>query len=134
MDEPRKIGDSDRRFLTFRTGGQLYALAAAAGSEVVRLPPIARVPHAPRSLMGLANLRGDVLPVASVRGLLGRDETNATHASRLIVLNGTSAIALAVDEVSSLVRVASEKVKTAETDVAAARGEHLPRLFQSQCL
>ena len=43
-------------------------------SEVARMPPLARVPQAPRSLMGLANLRGSVLPVASVRALLGRED------------------------------------------------------------
>jgi purine-binding chemotaxis protein CheW len=100
-------------------------------SEVARLPPIARVPQAPSSLMGLANLRGAVLPVASVRALLGRADVAATHASRLIVLEGTSPVALAVDEVSSLVRIAPEKVKTAEADIASEGGEHLRGVFDS---
>src|SRR6201999_3956501 len=109
--------EDDERFLTFKSAGRLYALPAMSVSEVVRLPPIARVPQAPRSLMGVANLRGSVLPVASVRALLGRDEAASSHASRLIVLDGASAVALAVHEVSSLVRVAGEKVRTAEADV-----------------
>jgi purine-binding chemotaxis protein CheW len=132
MDEFGKAaGESDPRFLTFKTAGRLYALPATSVSEVVRLPPIARVPQAPKSLMGLANLRGSVLPVASVSALLGRDEAIATHASRLIVLEGTSAVALAVDEVSSLVRISAEKIRTAETDVAAEAGEHLRGAFES---
>ena len=101
-------------------------------SEVVRMPPLARVPQAPRSLMGLANLRGSVLPVASVRALLGRQEAATTPASRLIVLDGASPVALAVDEVSNLVRVAPEKVKTAEADVASESGEHLQRRVRNQ--
>ena len=63
---------TDERFLTFKSEGHLYALPAASVSEVARMPPLARVPQAPPSLMGLANLRGSVLPVASVRALLGR--------------------------------------------------------------
>jgi len=132
MDDVSKPGeDHDQRFLTFKSDGRLYAVPAASVTEVVRLPPIARVPQAPRSLMGLANLRGSVLPVASVRALLGRDEAIATHASRLIVLDGSSAVALAVDEVSSLVRVAGEKVRTAEADVASETGERLHGVFES---
>ncbi len=132
MDEFTRAGEEvDQRFLTFKTGGRFYALPAVLVSEVMRLPPIARVPQAPRSLIGLANLRGSVLPVASVRALLGRDEAAATRSSRLIVLNGTSAVALAVDEVSSLVRVSAEKVKTAQTDVAAEAGEYLCGVFES---
>jgi len=124
--------DHDERFLTFRSDGRLYAVPAASVSEVVRLPPIARVPHAPRRLMGLANLRGSVVPVASVRALLGRDEALATHASRLIVLDGSSRVALAVDEVSRLIRVAQEQVKTAEADMASEAGERLRGVFESK--
>ncbi|MBR1150461.1 chemotaxis protein CheW [Bradyrhizobium sp. JYMT SZCCT0428] len=122
---------TDERFLTFRSEGHFYALPAETVSEVARLPPIARVPQAPPSLMGLANLRGAVLPVASVRALLGRADVAATHASRLIVLEGASPVALVVDEVSSLVRIAPEKVKTAEADIASEGGEHLRGVFDS---
>ena len=120
----------DQRFLTFKSEGRFYALPAASVSEVVRMPPLARVPQAPRSLMGLANLRGSVLPVASVRALLGRQEVATTHASRLIVLDGASPVALAVDEVSNLVRVAPGKVKTTEADIASEAGEHLSGVFE----
>lgn len=122
---------ADERFLTFKSEGRLYALPASSVSEVTRIPPLARVPQAPRSLLGLANLRGSVLPVASVRALLGREDAGTTHASRLIVLEGSSPVALAVDEVTSLVRIASEKVKTAEADVASETGEHLRGAFDS---
>jgi purine-binding chemotaxis protein CheW len=122
---------ADERFLTFKSEGRFYALPAASVLEVTRMPPLARVPQAPRSLLGLANLRGSVLPVASVRALLGREDVALTHASRLIVLEGASPVALAVDEVASLVRVAHEKVRTAEADVASETGEHLRGAFDS---
>ena len=132
MAEVSKAGaDGDERFLTFRSDGRLYAVPAVSVSEVVRMPPIARVPQAPRSLMGLANLRGSVVPVAGVRALLGRDESASTHASRLIVLDGASAVALAVDEVSSLVRVAHASVRTAEAEIASEAGERLGGVFES---
>src|SRR5580693_8381250 len=122
---------ADERFLTFKSEGRFYALPAASVSEVTRIPPLARVPQAPRSLLGLANLRGSVVPVASVRALLGREDAATTHASRLIVLEGASTIALAVDEVTSLVRVAPEKVRTAEAKIASETGEHLQGAFDS---
>src|SRR5580700_531864 len=88
------------RFLTFRSEGRLYALPAGLVAEVIRMPAIARVPQGPRCLMGLANLRGSVLPVASVRAILGQAQTASTPTSRLIVLDGASPVALAVDEVA----------------------------------
>src|SRR5258708_24557807 len=83
------------RFLTFRVGGELYALPAQQVAEIIRLPAVARVPQAPRRLLGLANLRGNVLPVASLHGLLGgAATTDAT--TRAIVLDGAAPVALAV--------------------------------------
>jgi purine-binding chemotaxis protein CheW len=130
-DIARPADTSDDRFLTFKSEGRFYALPAASVSEVARMPTLARVPHAPHSLLGLANLRGSVLPVASVRALLGREHVAATDASRLIVLNGASPVALAVDEVTSLVRVAPDKVRTREADIGAEAGEHLRGAFDS---
>jgi len=121
---------TDQRFLTFKSDGRFYALPAASVAEVVRVPPLARVPQAPRSLMGLINLRGSVVPVASVRALLGRESATTTPTSRLIVLDGASTVALAVDEVTSLVRIAPDKVKTAEADVASESGEYLQGVFE----
>ena len=45
----------------------VYALPAEEVAEIIRMPAVARVPQAPKGLLGLANLRGAVLPVASLQ-------------------------------------------------------------------
>lgn len=122
---------SDQRFLTFRSESRLYALAAEKVSEVIRPTALARVPQAPQSLLGLANLRGAVMPVASVRGLLGLDEIATTPASRLIVLDGATPVALAVDEVAALVTVPASQVRAEEAELSSAAGEQLQGVFQA---
>lgn len=117
-----------QRFLTFRSSGQLYALPAQQISEVIRLPSVARVPHAPRGLLGLANLRGSVLPVASLRGLLGVDEA-AEAGSRAIVLDGAAPVVLAVDGVETLVTVDADRIETRQSELAARPGERLAGTF-----
>ena len=77
------------RFLTFRINQRLYALPASEIAEVIRIPPIARIPQSPKGLLGVANLRGSVLPVASLRGLLGHQESEEQRTERAIVLAGT---------------------------------------------
>ena len=62
----------ERRFLTFRLDQRLYALRAEDVAEVIAIPTIARVPQGPAALLGVGNLRGSVLPIVSLRGLLGR--------------------------------------------------------------
>src|ERR1700761_53170 len=95
----RDEGAARRQFLTFRLEGRRYAVAVADVEEVIRLPAIARVPQSPLGLLGLANLRGAVLPVASGRGLLGQPQGSATERSRAIVLEGQAPVALAVDSI-----------------------------------
>ncbi|MFK4530435.1 purine-binding chemotaxis protein CheW [Bradyrhizobium japonicum] len=121
----------DQRYLTFRSEERLYALPAGQVAEVIRITPLARVPQAPKSLLGLANLRGVVMPVASVRALLGRDETASTSTSRLIVLDGAAPVAVAVDEVTALVTVAESEIRREDADLATLAGEELRGVFQS---
>jgi purine-binding chemotaxis protein CheW len=120
------------RFLTLRTNGQLYALGAAEVAEVIRLPAVARVPQAPKGLLGLANLRGTVLPVASLRGLLGvadAAETEAHGTARAIVLDGAAPVALVVDAIEALVSVEPDRIETRQAELAAKPGERLKGAF-----
>src|ERR1700760_687890 len=112
-----------QRFLTFRSEGRLYALPAGLIGEVIRMPAIARVPQGPKCLLGLANLRGSVLPVASVRAILGRSEMASTPSSRLIVLDGAAPVALAVDEVAALVNIEQSRISSADAELASETGE-----------
>ena len=116
------------RFLTFRVGGELYALPANQVAEVIRLPAVARVPQAPKGLLGLANLRGSVLPVASVRGLVGAEES-AEATTRAIVLDGAAPVALAVDIVEALVAGETEQIETRQAELATRPGERLKGAF-----
>jgi purine-binding chemotaxis protein CheW len=122
----------DERYLTFRSEEGLYALPARQVSEVIRMRPIARVPQAPKSLLGLANLRGTVIPVAGMRALLGRGEIASTATSRLIVLDGVTPVALAVDEVAALVEVAQSDISHDDAELSAMTGEQLRGIFQAR--
>lgn len=75
-------------------------MAAALVREVVPLPRLARVPHAPGALMGVANIRGAVVPVLSVASLLGRWEAPV---QRVIVAEMDGPVGLAVTSVAQMV-------------------------------
>jgi purine-binding chemotaxis protein CheW len=103
MDELSETGTLER-FLTFRANGQLYALPASQVAEIIPVPPVAKLPQSPKALLGMANLRGSVIAVASLRALLGLDiESGGAARNRAIVLDGTSPVAVTVDAVESLV-------------------------------
>jgi purine-binding chemotaxis protein CheW len=120
-----------RRFLTFRWETSLYALPVEEVAEVVRTPHYARVPHSPRGLLGIANLRGSVLPVASLGGLLGLGTGEIGQGSRVIVLSGSVPAAFVVDSVDALVSIDRERVEITQAMIAAEPGERLRGAFHT---
>lgn len=94
------MAGSAGQVLTFEAGGRFLAIAADEVAEVIAAPRITRVPQAPASVRGIANLRGRVVPILSVEALLGGSPGPAP--SRVIVLNGAEPVGLAVDGIRAL--------------------------------
>lgn len=76
-----------RQFVTFHVERETYAVPLAEVQEIIRLPAMVDVPLAPPALAGLANLRGSVLPVASLRRLFSLPDRTHDDATRVVVIN-----------------------------------------------
>ena len=88
--------------LIVRIGGESLALPPGTVRQVLRPRPLTRLPHAPPSLLGLANHQGTVLPVVSLSRLLQRPEQPVGPDTRLVVLDRDVPVALQVDAVLGL--------------------------------
>jgi purine-binding chemotaxis protein CheW len=88
-------------FLTVQVGDERFALPASDVAEVIRPPAMTRVPLGPPSLLGVANLRGAVMPVVSLHRLLG-NEVGASSNARVVVINRGTPVGLMIDRVTSL--------------------------------
>jgi len=91
---------ADQRLLAFQLGGRSFALPAELVREVARLPRISHVPNAPKALLGLANVRGAVVPVLSLSALM---HGKAVTAARVIVVDVGEPVGLAVDAVAEVI-------------------------------
>jgi purine-binding chemotaxis protein CheW len=127
--KPAVQTSSSNRFLTFRVEAQLYALRSEDVSEVIRVPSLARVPQGPAALLGIANLRGSVLPIAGLRELLGKRSAPELPTARAIVLDVGAPVGLVVDSVATLETVIAEQIETRQAEVGAAGGEKLVGVF-----
>jgi purine-binding chemotaxis protein CheW len=118
------------RFLTFWLDEQLYALRAEDVSELIRVPELARVPQGPPALLGIANLRGSVLPIAGLREILGA-KTKAARlpTERAIVLDVGAPVAVVVDSVANLETVSAAQLETNQKELSAAGAEKLLGAF-----
>ena len=93
------------------------------------MPALARIPQAPAALLGVANLRGSVLPVSSLRVLLGKPQADDLPNARAIVLDIGAPIAIVVDAVEGLETVESDQIETRKKELSAEGGEKLTGAF-----
>jgi purine-binding chemotaxis protein CheW len=94
-----------QQFVTFIAGDEVFAADMAPVKEIIRVPDVVRVPLAPPALEGLANLRGKVLPIISLRRLFGFEELPHDDSTRALVVDVGQPLGFVVDRVSSVVGV-----------------------------
>ena len=86
------------RACLFSLGGQLFAIDVTQVREVAIFEDWTTVPLAPPHLVGVANLRGDVVPIADARAVLGLPARRGTRKlSTLIVEAEGFEVALVID-------------------------------------
>ena len=97
--------------VAFRMGGETFLVAREETREVLGYPAaVTRIPGAKSWVKGLANVRGQLLPMLDLRQFLGSGATNAGRNTRVIVVNHRDIPAgLMVDEVLGFRRFAEDE-------------------------
>ena len=90
--------------LIFMSAGESWALPASDVVEIIRPPAMTRVPHSAADLLGVANVRGVVLPIVSFNSLLGNDAAPTSRSTRVIVVKNRTLVGLLVDAVTTLTK------------------------------
>jgi purine-binding chemotaxis protein CheW len=106
--------DGERQFITFHVGSEQLAFRIDETAEIMRVPSLVHMPLGPASILGLANLRGTVLPVVSLRRLLGLDDTAYDDTTRIIVMSGAASVGFAVDRIDGLSTVPVNAIERGE--------------------
>nr|WP_315392722.1 chemotaxis protein CheW [uncultured Duganella sp.] len=110
-DEGDGAASTMRQFVTFVAGDEVFAVDMAPVQEIIRLPEVVRVPLAPATLDGLANLRGKVLPIISLRRLFGFAERAPDDSTRAVVIDVGQPLGFVVDRVASVVGVEADQIE-----------------------
>ena len=86
MDELRTVGASDTtQYIVVRLGEEQYGIDIKYIDNIVRMQHITRVPKVPEYLKGVINLRGEVIPVMSIRLKMFLPADEITRATRIII-------------------------------------------------
>ncbi len=105
--------DNDREWVgvAFRVSSENFLVAREETREVLGFPSVVtRVPGAKPWIRGLANVRGQLLPIVDLRAFLGGGVTSISRTSRVLVANHREVPAgLLVDEVQGFRRFADNE-------------------------
>jgi purine-binding chemotaxis protein CheW len=103
---------SEEQLVTFSLGSEEFGVDIMCVQEIIRIPPITRVPKAPDYVEGVINLRGNVIPVANLRTRFGMSRSDETELSRIIVLQVQSKVfGIRVDAVTEVLHLDSEGIE-----------------------
>jgi len=110
-----EFGNADnRQCVTFRLDEEIYGINVMLVQEVLRITDIAPVPGAPNYVIGIINLRGNVVTVIDTRMRFGLPPKEMDDATRIVIIEAENqTVGIVVDSVSEVVDVDSREIETA---------------------
>ncbi len=119
MSEQRNIAeniteDEVLQWVTFQLENETYGINVMQVQEVLRYTEIAPVPGAPDYVLGIINLRGNVVTVIDTRSRFGLPSSEITENSRIVIIEAEAqVIGILVDSVAEVVYLRSSEIDTA---------------------
>lgn len=99
------------QLVTFNVASEIFAIDISHVQEIIKKTKVTPVPLAPKYVYGLINIRGNIIPVISIREKLGLNPTDDTEDTRVVVLNYNSRkVGFIVDSMNQVIRVTSDKI------------------------
>lgn len=118
--------------ITFPLGKERFALETAFVREVYRAGDITPLPGSPPFVVGLTNLRGQVLAVMDLRRFFGMAETQAGKHQQIVVLGRERVeFGIQVDDVYEVANLRLEEIFEPPGSVAGAARDYLRGVTQS---
>jgi purine-binding chemotaxis protein CheW len=132
---PRTPADEGVRICLFSISGDGYAVTVDTVVEIIIPQKIFPVPTAPPHVLGVINLRGNIVPVVDIRPVLSLPPSDGINQIAVIRQNQIM-IGIAVDSVSEVIEVPQASVLPLPAEVAAqesgakSRSRYLRALIQ----
>jgi len=106
--------DEVLQWVTFKLDSETYGINVMQVQEVLRYTEIAPVPGAPLYVLGIINLRGNVVTVIDTRSRFGLESSEVTDNTRIVIIESEKqVIGILVDSVAEVVYL-----KASEIDIA----------------
>ncbi|SEF50603.1 purine-binding chemotaxis protein CheW [Butyrivibrio sp. Su6] len=105
--------ENESKYIIFKINKEVYAIDVKSVNNIIQMPKITQVPSSPKYYRGVINLRGEIIPVMSLRRRMNYDDDCFTSNSRIIILNigEDNLLGIVVDEVNEVLDISSKDIE-----------------------
>jgi purine-binding chemotaxis protein CheW len=116
-----------KQYIVVTLGGEHYGIDISFVDNIVRMSSITRVPKAPVHYKGVINLRGEVVPVMSIRVKMGLSDDVITNSSRIIILklDDLGYVGIIVDSVDEVVTLGESDIDRNVSNMKETKGNFI---------
>ena len=117
MDNTKKFADA-AQYIVISMGEEQFGIDIRYIDNIVKMQHITRVPNVASYIKGVINLRGEVLPVMSLRLKMGLEADVTTKNTRIIILRleQYGMIGIIVDEVKEVLTLEEDCIEKVVND------------------
>jgi len=103
-------------YLTFKLGGELFSISVFKVIEIIEYPSVTKVPNSPPYLLGVINLRGNVIPLVDTRHKFAMETTLNNENTSVIIMeldidDETMLVGGVVDQVLDVIDLQKDQIK-----------------------
>ena len=111
----------DKQYVICNINQALYGIDISQVNNIIQMPKITKVPTAPNCFKGIINLRGEIVPIMSLRRRMNLGDDNLTKDSRIVILNinEDDMLGVVVDGVREVLSLPSASIEP-PTDLLAS--------------
>lgn len=106
----------DNQYLTFLLGGEMFSIGILNIKEIIEYGQLTEVPMMPSFVRGVINLRGRVVPVIDLSVRFGRETTDITKRTCIVIIEIANEaerqdIGVVVDAVSEVLEIPRSEIE-----------------------
>jgi purine-binding chemotaxis protein CheW len=120
----------ENQFLTFISGSETFAVDIHSVKEIKEYSHITTIPLMPNSVLGVINLRGNVVPIIDLQVRIGKEKSKITKRTCIIIveLNYSDEkmdVGLMVDAVSEVIDIPITEIEKAPSFGSKIRNDFI---------
>ncbi len=112
--------------VSFGLGKEEYGVNIMIVQEIILMGRITQVPEVPAYLLGVINLRGNVIPIVNLRKRFGLPEREADDETRIVVVNLEGrTVGIVVDRVNEVLRISKDQISSSPPSISSLGQEYI---------